>query len=66
MYCTCYTTGRVCGWAMNNVYENSDCIPNHIYQCNSVGYPTTKDYGPCTCDCIKAAPNHHCDACYKV
>ncbi|RIA81157.1 hypothetical protein C1645_791044 [Glomus cerebriforme] len=64
--CKCYTMGRVCGWAMNDVYGNYDCIPNHIYQCNSKGSATTEDYGPCICGCTKASPNHNCNnSCYK-
>ncbi len=48
---SCYTTGRVCGWALG--------CGGGIYQCGRVG-GTAQYLGPCSNGCIKSSPNHYC------
>ncbi len=51
----CYTTGLVCGHAL----ECAGAGGRGIYHCNSVGgFPSY--IGPCDNGCRKDRPNHYC------
>ncbi|KAL1925124.1 uncharacterized protein VTP21DRAFT_7 [Calcarisporiella thermophila] len=60
--CLCYTSGKVCGWRLNEKVPGNNCHIDGIYQC-SASSSNASYFGPCSIECIVPEKgDHYCKA----